>query len=112
MLQAGECDKLHERINKEILINEKHKEVIKDLEEKVKKSEEGNQSNLPKASSGCEHIVEIKKMKDMIEKAKELKNTDDLKIKKLKEQHLEEINEVKIRNIEHCSKRETAVKII
>ena len=35
----------------------------------------------------------------MIDKAKELRNTSDLRIKKLKEQHTEEINEVKVQNL-------------
>ena len=94
-----ELKKLKVTINDEILINENNKKTITDLNDKVRKlTEEKTKETLP-SSDVCEHEDEIKKMKGMIEKAKELRNTSDLRIKKLKEQHTEEINEVKVQNL-------------
>ena len=73
------------------MTNEQHKKIIEDLNEKVKQFNDEN-SNSSKARGDCEHGEEMEKMKEMTEKVKEPKNTNDLKIKKLKEQHLEEIN--------------------
>ena len=51
------------------------------------------------SDGNCGHADELNKMREILEKAKEFKSTSELKVKKMKQQHLEEINEVKIQNI-------------
>ena len=49
-------------------------------------------------------------MKDILEKAKEFRGTSELKIKKLKQQHTEEITEVKIQNLRMKEELRSIVK--
>ena len=97
---------MKEKMNEEIIANEHNKNIINGLKEEVKKLKESN----PNSSHLNDHTEELKKLKEMMEKAKELKNTSDLKIKKLKELHLEEINEVKIQNLKLQGELSNVVK--
>ena len=91
---SGELKVIKDKMNEEIIVNENNRRVIDELNKKLKAQEENaGQSKSSNLNDDSDEIRELK------EKAKEFKATSDLKINKMKEKHLEELNEVKIKKI-------------
>ena len=104
--KEGKVKEFKKKVDDEILKNEVSQQKILELTDEVTKLTNDNSNN----QSGCNHGEELRIIKDRLEKAKEFRETMDLKIKKLKELHLGETSELNIRNIRLKEELSSTVK--